>query len=278
MDRTDKYPYSLKSVLQESPHENILDSNMFTAYIPRGMDIPRLAEPRSAGTPNTGKYRYPGQIRSAHINQVFSCIGYIKRTRNPDHLKYLPALYEELGRFLLVMQDIAYNLDVRLTLDIYEAQKRGFESFFSTYHDLRDRDAEWVCMVRKHQMIYLEQIDMLIETLKARGKVFEHRREPLYAQVLSACRELTDRTGNGPDTAAETGCSLVANSCARAALDGEPKVIWSGDMQVLKLLRHIYTIPGLKGAFPQIYMRASYDPMDFAELFPDWHGRPFFSN
>ena len=245
---------------------------MFTAYIPRNMDIPRFTEPRKAGAHNVGTYRQPGHVSSTHINQIFSCIGYIKRIQNPDHLKYLPALYEELGRFLLVMQDIVYNMDVKLTLDIYEAQKRGFESFFNTYHDLRDRDAEWICMVRKHQMIYLEQIDMLIETLKARGKVFDHSGEPLYAQVLSACRGLAGNTANGHGSGIDRACCLVANCCARAALDGQPRVIWSGDMQILKILRHVYTTPELKGTFPQICLRSSYDPMNFTELFPNWHG------
>jgi len=273
VNRTDRYPYSLKSALQESRFENILDANMFTAYIPRDMDIPRFTDPRRTGTLNVGTYRQPGHINSTHINQVFSCIGYIKRIQNLDHLKYLPLLYEELGRFLLVMEDITYSLDIWLSLEIYEAHKRGFESFFNTYHAQRDQDIEWIDKIRKHQLLYLEKIDTLIETLKARGNVFDYSGEPLYSKIISACRELTEGGAAGSHTANDTGCRFVANCCTKASLDGQSKVVWSGDTHMLKLLRHIYAIPEIHSAFPQIYLRSSYDPMNFAELFPKWHGK-----
>ncbi len=270
MNGTDRYPYSLRSALQKSPFENIMDANMFTAYIPRGMNIPRFKDPRKARTPNVGTYRQPGHVRSEHINQVFSYIGYIKRIQNLDYLKYLPALYQELGKFLVVMEDVAYNLDIKLTLEIYEAQKKGFESFFNSHHGLKDQDVEWIARIRKHQMIYLEQIDMLIETLKTRGKVFDHSAEPLYAQIVSACREFTDSGAAGPGAAIDTACRFVANCCTKAALDRRSTVIWSGDIYILKILRHIYTIPEISRAFPQVHLRSSYDPMNFAELFPKW--------
>jgi len=94
-------------------------------------------------------------------------------------------LYQELAEFLRVMEDVAYNLDIKLSIEIYEEQKRGFESFFNTYHDRRDHDVEWIGKIWKHQMIYLEQIDMLIETLKTRGKVFDYsERAFVYSDCL----------------------------------------------------------------------------------------------
>jgi hypothetical protein len=62
--------------------------------------------------------------------------------------------------------------------------------------------------------------------------------------------------------------SFVANCCTKAAADGGSKVIWSGDTRVAGLLRRIYSIPGLSSTFPQVYLRSSYDPLNFAELFP----------
>ncbi len=265
----ERYPYSLRSVLQKSRLENILDSNMFTAYIPRDMDMPRLVDPRKARKQGVGTYRQPGHVNSTHINQVFSCIGYIKRIQNQDYLKYLPVLYEELGRFLTVMEDIAYNMDIILSTEIYEAHKLGFESFLNAYHTRRDRDVEWIERIRKHQMIYLEKMDMLIEALKARGKIFDLSEEPLYMKIVSACREFTDSGEAGPG-GGDTGCRFVANCCTKAAMDGRSKVIWSGDVYVLKLLKHVYTLPEIYRLFPQVYLHSSYDPMNFAELFPRW--------
>jgi hypothetical protein len=176
------------------PFENILDSNMFTAYIPRDTDIPRFSDPRQSPL-NMGTYRHPGHVRSRYINQVFSCIGYIKRIQNLDHKKYLPRLYEELGRFLVVLEDITYSLDIRTSRDIYEAQKRGFEGFSAGYHhQAANNHDQWFDTIRKHQFLYLEKIDMLIETLKARGHVFDCSDEPLYTRILSACR---DHPGQG---------------------------------------------------------------------------------
>jgi hypothetical protein len=268
MAGTDRYPHSLKSALQESRYENILDSNMFAAYIPRDMDILRLEDPRKARMPDGGTYRQPGHVHSTHINQIFSYIGFIKRIHNRDYRKYLPMLYRELGEFLRVMEDVAYNLDINLSLEIYEEQKRGFESFFTTYHDRRDHDVEWIGKIWKHQMLYLEQVDMLMEALKARGKVFDYSDEPLYTQIVSVCREFAvgGRTESGAFI--DMDCRFVANCCTKAAMDQHPKVIWSGDMHVLMILRNIYTVPEIFKAFPQIYLHSSYDPLTFAELFP----------
>ncbi len=258
----------MKCALQASEYENILDSNMFSAYIPRDMDIDRLEDPRKTRMPGIGIYRHPGHVCSSYINQIFSYIGFIKRIRNRSYRKYLPVLFQKLGEFLRVIEDIAYNADINVSREIYEEQKRGFESFFSSYHNRKDDNVEWIGKIWKHQMIYLEQIDMLIETLKIRGKVFDYSREPLYSRIVSACRELA--AGGRLESMAQVAVDyrFVANCCTKAALDQRPKVIWSGDTHILMILQNIYEIPDISEAFPQIYLRSSYDPLDFAELFP----------
>ncbi|MCX5811059.1 MAG: hypothetical protein NT178_00720 [Proteobacteria bacterium] len=243
---------------------------MFSAYIPRDMEILRFEDPRKARMLNVGIYRQPGHVQSAHINQIFSYIGFIKRIQNLEYRKYLPMLYQELAEFLRVMEDVAYNLDIMLSLEIYEEQKRGFESFFKTYHDRRENDVEWIGKIWKHQMIYLEQIDMLIETLKMRGKVFDYSNEPLYAQIVSVSRESAVGSRKESKPVIDMDCRFVANCCTKAALDQRSKVIWSGDTHILMILRNIYTIPEIYKAFPQIYLHSSYDPLSFAELFPKW--------
>ncbi len=268
MNGADRYPYSLKLALQSSRYENILDTNMFSAYIPRDMEIVRFEDPRKSRMVNVGVYRQPGHVHSAQINQIFSYIGFIKRVQNRDYRKYLPMLYRELGEFLKVMEDVSYNLDVKLSMEVYEEQKRGFESFFKTYHSRRAHDVEWIGKIWKHQMLYLEQVDMLIETLKMRGKVFDYSDEPLYAQIVSVCREFGVSGGAESETIIDMDCRFVANCCTKAALDQHPKVIWSGDTHILMILRNIYTIPEICRAFPQIYLHSSYDPLSFAELFP----------
>jgi hypothetical protein len=271
MNEIDKYPYSLKWALQKSQYENILDANMFSAYIPRDMNILRFEDPRSkTKMQKVGIYRQPGHIHSTYINQIFSYLGFIKRIQNQEYRKYLPMLYQELALFLGVIEDVAYNLDVNLSLEIYKEQKRGFESFLSTYHDRRDHDIEWIGKIWKHQMIYLEQIDMLIETLKMRGKVFDYSSEPFYEKIVSICREFTTGDRTESDTFVDMDCCFVANCCTKAALDQRSKVIWSGDTHILMLLRKIYSIPEIYNTFPQIYLHSSYDPMSFAELFPKW--------
>jgi hypothetical protein len=268
MARMDRYPQSLKSALQRSRYDNVLDSNMFSAYIPRDMDIARPEDPRRTKALNVGMFRQPGHIPSTHINQIFSYMGFIKRTQNWTYRKYLPMLYKELGEFLKVMEDIAYNLDIGVPLEIYEEQKRGFENFSRTYHGRQDDGVEWIGKIWKHQMLYLEQIDMLIEALKARGKVFDYSGEPLYARIFSVCREFAAGGKTESETTIDTDCRFVANCCTKAALDRHPIVIWSGDTHILMILRNIYTVPKIFRAFPQVYLHSSYDPLSFAEVFP----------
>jgi hypothetical protein len=117
-------------------------------------------------------------------------------------------------------------------------------------------------------MLYLEQVDMLIETLKTRGKVFDYSDQSLYAQIISVCRELEADGRIASQTLIDMDCRFVANCCTKAALDQHSKVIWSGDTHILMILRNIYTIPEISKAFPQVYLHSSYDPLSFAELFP----------
>ncbi|HEY3275054.1 MAG TPA: hypothetical protein VGJ94_00410 [Syntrophorhabdaceae bacterium] len=264
----DRYPQSLKSALQGSPYDNILDSNMFSAYIPRELNIERPEDPRRARALNMGMYRQPGHVPSTHINQIFSYMGFIKRTHNWTYRKYLPALYKELGEFLKVMEDVAYNLDIGLSQEIYEEQKRGFESFSRTYHTRQEHDVEWIDNIWKHQLLYLEQIDMLVETLKTRGRVFDYSAEPLYTHIFAFCREFAAGGTTGSETVIDMDCRFVANCCAKASRDRHPIAIWSGDAHILMILRNIYTVPELFNAFPQVYLHSSYDPRSFAELFP----------
>jgi hypothetical protein len=268
MNATDRYPYSLELALQKSRYENILDTNMFSAYIPRDMEILRFEDPRKTKLLNVGIYRQPGHFHSTHINQVFSYIGFIKRIQNGNYRKYLPMLYHELSEFLGVIENVVYNLDIKLSQEIYEEQKRGFESFFNTYRNRQDHDIEWIDKIWKHQMIYLEQVDMLIETLKMRGKVFDYSEEPLYAQIVSVCRKLAADGKTESGMIIDMDCRFVANCCTRAALDQCSKVIWSGDTHIHTILRNIYTIPEIFKAFPQIYLHSSYYPLSFTKLFP----------
>ena len=45
-----RYPESLGVALQENPLENILDSNIFSAYIPEELDVPEIIDPRKTQT------------------------------------------------------------------------------------------------------------------------------------------------------------------------------------------------------------------------------------
>ncbi len=195
-------------------------------------------------------------------------MGYIKRTQNRQYRKYLPMLYDGLGEFLRVMEDVAYNLDIKVSLEIYEEQKKGFESFSRIYRTRREHDVEWIGKIWKHQMLYLEQIDMLLETIKTRGKVFDHSEEPLYTRIFAICRKFATGGRSESETYIDMDCRFIANCCTKAALDGRPVTVWSGDAHILMILRNIYTIPEIFKAFPQIYLRSSYDPLSFAGLFP----------
>ena len=266
MEKIEQYPYSLKSVLQENKFENILDSNMFSAYIPRELPIPRIDDPRKAEASVKNTLRHPGYIRSAKINQIFSYLGFIKRTENRRYREYLPVLFQELKKFFSVFEDIIFTLDVTISEEIFLEQKSGFQNFIDSYSAQTHNEIEWIEKIWKHQKIYLENIDMLLETLKLRGQVFDFKEDLLYEEILAFCENyFHDNSSRGPGN---TDYHFVANCCTKAARDNKPKTIWSGDRHITKILTTLYKKSHLRKELPGIYLRASYDPRHYSQLFP----------
>jgi len=263
----DRYPDSLKSVLQDNNFENILDSNMFSAYIPEELPVPKIDDPRKTQAYQGGILRHPEYIKSNQINQIFTYIGFIKRTDNKGYREYLSILFSALNRFLRVLEEIVFELDVTISREIYEEQKAGLENFLQSYKAQTHNRIAWIEKIWKHQKIYLENIDMLMETLKLRGYVFDFSQDPLYKAVVGFCSNFfCDVTSECPGI---TDYNFVANCCAKAALDKKPKTIWSGDLHIADILEALYSNKStLRNKFPQIYLRASYAPRHYAQLFP----------
>lgn len=267
MQTQERYPYSVKAMLQRERFENVLDSNMFSAYIDRDLPIPRVDDPRKVQADAGGIERYPGYVRLAKINQIFNYIGFIKRVENREYIRYLEPLFQELNVFLKVMEEIVYSLNVTIPVDIYEEHRRGLENFLKGCPPSASHHIEWIGAIWKNQKLYLEHIDMLIESLKVRGRVFNFRGDPLYERVRRAggAAAAGAEAGRLPG---ETDISFIANSCVKAARDGEPKTLWSGDAHVLRILKRIYADEGLAGEFPQIYLRSGYEPLNLTQIFP----------
>jgi hypothetical protein len=257
----------MKALLQRERFENVLDSNMFSAYIVRDLPIPKVDDPRKIQTNTGGVERYPGYVRSVKINQIFNYIGFIKRIENREYTQYLEPLFQELNVFLKVMEDIIYSLNVAIPVDIYEEHRRGLENFLKSCPPPAAHHIEWIGSIWKNQKLYLEHIDMLIETLRVRGRVFNFRGDPLYEKLLRAGKAVTAGTGVG-ELPGETDIRFIANSCVKAARDGESKTLWSGDTHVLRILKHIYANEGLAAEFPQIYLRSGYEPLNLIQIFP----------
>ncbi len=266
MKEASSYPQSVFQALQQSPFENILDSNMFAAYIPRELAVPRIQDPRGARTSQSGIFRHPGYVSSSHINQVFNYLGFIKRIQNSVYQQYLPMLFHELNHFSIVMEDVVYNLDVAIPIEIYEEQKKGLECFFDVCRARSGGNVEWINDIWKHQKLFLERMDMLFETLKVRGKIFDLSSEGLYEKIFSFCSRMITRNNMDRPDESDVGC--IANSCTKAALEQQPKILWSGDKHILEMLRLIYNDPGLRSQFPQVYLYSSYDPHNHARWFP----------
>jgi len=266
LKETRPYPQSVLQALQQSPFENILDSNMFAAYIPRELDIPRIKDPRTMHKARDGVFRHPGYVGSSYINQVFNYLGFIKRTQNSGYQQYLPALFHELNHFSIIMEDIVYNLNITIPVEIYEEQKKGMECFFDVYRTRSGGNIGWINNIWRHQKLFLDRIDMLIETLKVRGKIFDFSSEGLYERILSFCIQAVTR--NNLDRPGENDLGFIANSCTKSALEQQPKILWSGDKHMLEMLKLIYNDPGLSSQFPQVYLYSSYDPHDHAQWFP----------
>lgn len=255
-------------MLQKERFENVLDSNIFSAYIARELQIPRVDDPRKIqkGPSGVGGKRYHGYVYSAKINQIFNYIGFIKRMEHRDYSQYLSVLFQELNLFLKVMEEVVYTLNVSIPIEVYDEHRRGLENFTKNYPPSSEHQVEWIGSIWKNQKFYLEQIDMLIETLKVRGKVFDFRDNPLYETLVNTCRTIDNTKAEDPPD--EANVRFIAESCVKAATDGEPKVLWSGDRHVLKVLKHIYKNRDVTSAFPQIYLRSGYDPLNHARIFP----------
>jgi hypothetical protein len=266
MNERGEYPYSLKTVLEQNEFENIIDNNMFSAFIPGELPVPHIDEQRKTQISPNGVARHPEYIRSAQINQIFSYIGFIKRTRNHTYRQYLPLLFEQLNIFLAVLEDVIYTLDVTTSEDIYRERKNGLENFLE-YYQRRPKDGpEWIEEVWKRQKHYLEQLDMLTETLKVRGHIFDYSDDPMFDEIITLCRSKLN--GNDPESPNDIDYGFVANTCLKASSDKESKTIWSGDRHVLRILQAIFERSPLKHELPRIHLRATYSPHNYAHLFP----------
>lgn len=262
------YPYILKKVFKSNQYENIIDSNFLNAYIPRDFPVPKIDDPRKAAwCPEGAVRRHPSYIKSSEINQIFNYIGFIKRSRQKSLVKYLPLLFQELRRFIKVIEEVVYGPDVCITDDIYREIESGLQQFFDAYHSRSTDRASWVEDIWRHQKFFLEQIDMLLKAMKINGQVFELKSHPLHQEVVDFCRHYFHDVAMDPP--GETDFHFVANCCAKAAADQKPKTIWSGDRHITRILVALYKHSSLTHEFPQIYLRANYFPLHFNQLFPN---------
>ena len=261
-----RYPYILKTLLEANDFENILDNNMFSSFIHEDLPLPKVGDPRKVNRNGKEITRPPEFVKAPKINQVFSYIGYIKCTRNQNLKKYLPMLYYELNLFMSVLEDCIFNLDVMTSEDIFQETKQGYANFCNIYYNRPKQEAEWIEEIWKRQKFYLEKIDMLSDTLKACGNVFDFSGEPLFDKIVSTCKERLEGTGDDPPD--ETDYRFVANSYVKAFCDRKPKTLWSGDKHILQIMECINDDASLKDQFPPIHLRAAYFPHHYAHLFP----------
>lgn len=266
VEDTERYPYSLKTVLEKNQYENIVDSNIFVACLPQDLPVPKIDDPRKTQASHHRTQRYPGYIRSGQIDQIFNYIGFIKRVKNREYRSYLPLLYRELKRFLKVLEEIVYSQVIAISEDIYNEQKRGLHNFFTSYHGHSHHNIKWIGKIWKSQKNYIENIDMLIETLKLSGQVFSYREDPLYETIVTFCEDYFRRATSEPPSS--TDIHFVANCFSRAVKDKEPKTIWSGDKDITNILKALYGNADLKIELPQLYQRGNYIPYNYTQLFP----------
>jgi len=262
----EQYPYSLKSALEQNRFENIVDSNIFSAYLSSDLPVPQIEDPRKTPSYRHQTQRHPGYVRSKQINQIFNYIGFIKRLKNIEYRPYLPILFQELKKFLIVIEDIVCSGEISISEDIYDEQKKGFENFFSLYYGRGRGQVKWIEKIWKQQKNYIENIDMLIEVLKSRGKVFSYRGDPWHDTILQFPEDRFHRIASDPPS--NTDIHFVANCISRAARDNEPKTIWSGDKDITKILEALYDSAELKAKLPQLNQRGNYNPFNYTQLFP----------
>jgi hypothetical protein len=262
------YPYILKDLFERNEYENIVDSNILTPYIPENAPIPEIEDPRkSQSLQGDGNFRYPGYVKSAQINQIFNYIGFIKRMNKREYAVYLPMLFNELKRFIRVVEEIVYAPSISISAEIYAELNDGLQNFFNAYYN-RNRDNEdWIEEIWHYQKIYLDHIDMFLKTLEFTGRVFDLKTAPLHGEIVEFFQSHFNDERRDPPSA--TDFNFVANCCTKAARDNVPKTIWSGDRHITRLLKSLYSRSDLPRQFPQIYLRASYLPLRFNQLFPE---------
>ena len=267
VDKTKKYPDSLQSVLHQNRFENIVDSNIFSAFIPENLPIPKVKDPRKTNAPRSGTLRHPGYVHSDFINQTFSYIGYIKRVKNEEFKRHLPVLFSSLNRFIRILVDIIFIPDIIITEDIYAEQQAGLKNFMNMFHRREHRNEEWIESIWNHQKHYLENIDRVLQSLKRRGKVFEFKNDSFHRTIVSSCRFYFQE--HHVEVPGDTDLDFVANCCLKAVHDGRPKTIWSGDRHIKSILSAFFSQPHLSRDIPQIYQRANYFPLNYRQLFPE---------
>jgi hypothetical protein len=267
MQAVKNYPDILINVFEANQYENIVDSNFLNAYIPDDFPVPRISDPRKSEDGNGGERRHPTYIKSSEINQIFNYIGFIKRVHNREYAQYLPLLFQELKRFVRVIEEVIYMPAITISEDIYRELDNGLQSFFEAYHSRTcDRDS-WVEEIWRQQKHFLEHIDMLLQTLKVNGQVFDLKTDSLHEAIVDFCNRYFHDPRKDPP--GETDINFVANCCSKAAKDRKPKTIWSGDRHITRILKAIYRHSNLSGEFPQIYLRANYQPLYFRQIFPE---------
>ena len=267
MDKIQTYPDSLKTALHQNRFENIVDSNIFSAFIPEDLPIPKVKDPRRIQAPQSGILRHPGYVNSDFINQTFSYIGYIKRVKNENLIQHLPVLFSSLDRFIRILVDIIVIPDFIITEDIYSEQQSGFTNFVNLFKKRELRHEEWIESIWDHQKHYLDSIDQMLHSLKRRGKVFEFRNDSFHKTIVSFCRTYFHE--HHAEVPGDTDLDFVANCCLKAVHDGRPKTIWSGDRHITSILTAIFHSPHLSQNIPQIYQRANYFPLNYRQLFPE---------
>lgn len=267
MAETAGYPYILKNVFENNQYENIVDSNFLNAYIPSDFPVPKINDPRKTQWSRSGAARHPSYIKSSEINQVFNYIGFIKRTNQKSLAKHLPMLFQELRRFVSVIETVVYAPNICISEDIYIEIETGLQNFFDAYNERACYKKSWIEEIWKNQKIFLEQIDMLLKTMKINGQVFDLKSDALHQAVVDFCKKYFHDEKMDPP--GETDFNFVANCCSKAAADNESKTIWSGDRHITRILAALYKHSNLTNKFPQIYLRANYLPLHFNQLFPN---------
>lgn len=268
MHQIENYPYLLKNVFDTNQFENIIDSNILTAYIPHALPVPDIKDPRKTQSTSKGIPRHPGYVKSSKINQIFNYIGFVKRINNRELAQYLPLLFQELRRFVHVLEEIIYEPAISITDDIFVELNAGLQNFFNAYSNRTCDRGSWLDEIWKNQKMYLEHIDMFVKTLKINGQVFDLKSYALHEAIVDFCKDYFHDTAKDPP--GDTDINFVANCCLKAAKENKSKTIWSGDRHIIQILNALYIHSNLTKEFPQIYLRGNYLPLHFNQVFPNY--------